>query len=133
MLSNRSVLALSALWVGALVHVDWHLGRPGPDHLSFGLPYHWLLGVVAFAPLPWILIRRWPESLARTSILVIGLGVALGQGLEPLGETILYHAGVEPFTSPARWRIFAEFLTAGLLAYVASGALSATKTSRRKA
>ena len=115
---------LSALWLGVLIHLDWHLGRPGPSHLSFGLPYHWLLGVVAFAPLPWLLRRRWPRSLTRASVLVIALGVVLGQGLEPLGEAILDH-GSEPFTNPVRWRIFGEFLATGVLTYLVSAVIAA--------
>jgi hypothetical protein len=124
------IVWLSAAWIGVLVHGDWHLGRPGPSHLSFGLPYHWLLAVFAFAPLPWILIRRWPNSLAQVSILVIAVGVALGQGLEPLGEVIHFHVGAEPFTNPLRWRIFAEFMVAGILAYLSSAAIAAKRAKR---
>jgi len=31
-------VGLGALWIGTFIHVDWHLDRPGHDHLSFGLP-----------------------------------------------------------------------------------------------
>lgn len=120
---------LSALWIGALIHVDWHVGRPGHDHLSFGLPYHWLLAVLTFAPLPWLLVRRWPKSANTASLVVIALGVFLGQGIEPLGEVILLQAGAEPFTNPVRWRVFGEFMAAGILTYLATYAL-ASKQAR---
>jgi hypothetical protein len=124
---------LTALWIGVLIHVDWHLGRPGHSHLSFGLPYHWLLAVVAFAPLPWLLIRRWPNSLTQASVVVIALGVVLGQGVEPLGEVIHFHVGAEPFTTPVRWRVFAEFMAAGMLAYLISAVIAGKRTDRTAA
>jgi hypothetical protein len=123
---------LSALWIGVLIHVDWHLGRPGHNHLSFGLAYHWLLGVITFAPIPWLLARRWPSVLKRASLVVIMLGVLLGQGVEPLGEVIHFHVGAEPFTNHFRWQVFAEFMTAGLLTYIVSASL-ALRQSRRAA
>lgn len=130
----KSPLALlAALWIGVAIHVDWHLGRPGHSHLSFGLSYHWLLAICTFVPLPWILIRRWPTSLAHVSILIIGLGVALGQGLEPLGEVIYFNVGAEPFTNPVRWRVFGEFMAAGILAYFASAAVAGRLTKRAAA
>ena len=118
---------LGALWIGTLIHVDWHLGRPGHDHLSLALPYHWVLAVLAFAPLPWLLVRRWSISIGMSAQL-IALGVLVGQGLEPLGELILYPAGPNPFTNPVRWRIFAEFMAAGVVTYLASAALAVKQT-----
>lgn len=110
----------TAAWIAVLIHVDWHLGRPGPDRLSFAFPYHWLLAVVAFAPLPWLLARRWPTALARVSALVIALGVVLGQGIEPLGEIVHAHGAADPFANTVRWRVLAEFMTAGLLSFMAA-------------
>ena len=115
---------LSALWIGVLIHVDWHLGRPGYDHLGFDLSYHWLLGIATFAPLPWLVVRRWPNSARGASLLVIALGVLVGQGIEPLGEVILFKSGAEPFTNPVRWRVFAEFMAAGIVTYLTSAALA---------
>ena len=125
---RSSLVWLSALWLGVLIHVDWHLGRPGPSHLSFGFPYHWLLALVAFGPLPWLLRRRWPNSLTQASVLVIALGVVLGQGLEPLGEVIHFDRGSEPFVNAVRWRIFAEFLAAGVLTYVLNAVIAGRRT-----
>jgi hypothetical protein len=110
----------SAVWIAVLIHLDWHLGRPGPDRLSFGWPYHWLLAVVAFAPLPWLIARRWPTAFVRVSAAVIVLGVALGQGIEPLGEVVHSHGAAEPFANSLRWRVFAEFLAAGVLTFMAA-------------
>jgi len=119
---------LSAVWIGALIHVDWHLGRPGHDHLSFGMPYHWLLAILTFAPLPWLLMRRWHKSPYAASVVAIALGILLGQGIEPLSEVILFQAGAEPFTNPVRWRVFGEFMAAGIATYLASTALVSKRT-----
>lgn len=119
---TRSPLVwLSALGIGVLMHVDWHLGRPGYDQLSFGLAYHWALGVITFAASAWLILPRWPGSKTPVSVLVIVLGVMVGQGIEPLGEMILFDA--QPFADPVRWRVFAEFMVAGIVGYGASAAL----------
>jgi hypothetical protein len=55
-------------------------------------------------------------------VLVILLGVALGQGFEPLGEAVHFRVGWDPFTNPVRWRVFAEFIGVGILTYFASAA-----------
>ena len=123
-MARSPLVWLAALWIGVLVHLDWHLARTGHDHLSFGWPYHWLLAFVTFTPLPWILLRRWPRSLPQASTLVLLIGIALGQGLEPLGEVVVSSGSWAPFTNPARWRAFAEFSGAGMLIYVASAALA---------
>jgi hypothetical protein len=129
MITSRLVW-LSALWIGVLIHLDWHLGRPGHSHLSFGLPYHWLLAVPTFAPVPWLIVRRRWTSFNQVSVVVIALGVALGQGVEPLGEAIHFHVGAEALTNPVRWRLFAEFMAAGLLSYLVSAALASKRAKR---
>jgi hypothetical protein len=127
MITSRSVW-LAAIWIAVLIHLDWHLGRPAHGHLSFGLPYHWILAIVTLGPLPWLLIRRWPTALLQASVVVLGLGVALGQVLEPLGEVMLYRVGAEPLTNPVRWRVFAEFMAAGILVYIASAVRARKRT-----
>ena len=122
---------LSAFWIGTLIHVDWHMGRPGHDHLSFGLPYHWLVAVLAFALLPWLLVRRWPDMAPRASVLVIALGVLIGQGIEPLSEVVFLNAGAEPFTNPVRWQVFAEFMLAGVFVYVVSTVVAVRQARAR--
>ena len=105
---------LAALWVGIMIHLDWHLGRPGHDHRSFDLAWHWLFAVPAFLPVAWLARRRWPGAPFRAAVMIAVLGVLLGQGVEPLAEVILFEDGYEPFTDPLRWRIFAEFVGVGL-------------------
>jgi hypothetical protein len=109
------VVWIAALWVGVMIHLDWHFGRPGHDHRSFNLTYHWLTALPTCVSLAWLALRRWPHSALSAGGLILGLGILLGQGLEPLGEVILFREGWEPFTDPVRWRIFAEFLAAGLI------------------
>lgn len=108
---------LSALWLGVMVHLDWHFGRHG-DHLSFNLAYHWLLAVPAFAPIPWLARRRWGSEARRAGWTILIVGVLLGQGLEPLGEVLLFPVGIEPLSNPVRWQIFATFLVAGLVVFL---------------
>lgn len=114
--SGSRAVCFGALWLGIMTHIDWHLGRPGHDHLSFHLSYHWLLALPAFLPLAWLAGTRWPNVAGRAGMRMILLGLLIGQVLEPLGEALLGE-GLEPFTNTTRWRVFAEFLAAGLLTF----------------
>jgi hypothetical protein len=114
---------LLAFLIGALIHIDWHLGRPYHDHLSFGFRYHWLLAVLTFAPLAWLILRRWPTTFVAASTFTILAGVILGQGVEPLSEVILFTRDWGPFSDPVRWRVFGEFTAAGLLTFALTGTL----------
>jgi len=107
---------LAALILAAGIHLDWHLGRPGHHaNLSFHLPYHWLLALPVFSGL-WLLVRwRWPDSPWKTAGLVILVGILLGQGLEPLGEVIASAGRHQPFAQAVRWKVFGEFILAGLV------------------
>jgi hypothetical protein len=124
---------LAALWIALMIHLDWHLGRPGHDHLSFDFPYHWVVAVPTFAPLPWLMLRRWPASFVQSSVLAIVIGVLLGQGLEPLGEVVYFPIGNEPFANPVRWRVFGEFILAGVLTYIGSAVLARRRLRQRAA
>ena len=120
-------LWLAALWIGVAIHVDWHLGRPGHHaDLSFGLPFHWLLALPVFAGLPVLARRRWPSAPRTAGVVIVLLGIVLGQGLEPLAEILTSPPGHAPFANTVRWQVFAEFLLAGI---VTSG-LAATLTHR---
>lgn len=127
-ISSRTWLA--ALWVGTMIHLDWHLGRPGHDHRSFHLAYHWLLALPAFGPLAWLTLRRWPGRPFRAMAGILVLGILLGQGLEPLGELIVSNGHSNAFASLVRWRIFGEFLGAGLLVFL-TAVLFRTRSSTR--
>jgi hypothetical protein len=105
----------AALWLGVMIHVDWHLGRSGHDHRSFDLAYHWLVAIPTFAPVAWLVLRRWPASALRSGTVILVLGVIMGQGLEPVAEAILFQAGIDPFANHERWRVFFEFMAAGLM------------------
>ena len=117
------LVALTALAVAFFVHVDWHLGRPGHvGGLSFHLHYHWLFAV----PTTWLIIAvasklGQGESLLgirRRELTIALLGVLIGQGLEPLWES--WELGNwAPFQNTDRWLIFAEFVAAGMIFYVA--------------
>ena len=92
------------------------------------MSYHWLLAILTFAPLPWMMMRRWPKSPYAASAVAIALGILLGQGIEPLSEVILFQVGAEPFTNPIRWRVFGEFMAAGIVTYLTSAALASRRT-----
>ena len=126
---KSGLIWVAALWLGSMIHLDWHLGRPGHDHRSFDFAYHWLLALVAFLPLAWLARREWPGNAVKAAAWIVVLGILVGQGLEPLGETVFLGVGTQPFTYPTRWRIFAEFMGAGLVALL----LSVPLLARRRA
>ena len=88
MLRSRS-LWMAIIGFAALVHLDWHAGRPGDGILDGNLPYHWVLGLVTGASLTWLATRYWPKNpwLAGATVLIVG--AALGQGAQPLSEVLL--------------------------------------------
>ncbi len=109
---------LGALWVGVMIHLDWHLGRPG-EHLSFHFRYHWILALPAFAPLAWLTLRRFGRAAIPAAATILVIGVLLGQILEPLTE------GPAALGNVRRWWIFVEFIAAGLVSYLLGLALAA--------
>ncbi len=110
MLRSR-LLWVAILGFAVIVHLDWHLGRPGQGPLDGNVPYHWVLGLLTGALLVWFGTRYWPTRSRRAAAAVVTLGAALGQGAEPLAEVLL-SGGWEPLTYPVRWRVFIEFLSA---------------------
>ncbi|MGH7568956.1 MAG: hypothetical protein ACREL9_08310 [Gemmatimonadales bacterium] len=129
-MSLRSLLSFRvALGIGLAIHIDWHLARPVHERLSFGWPGHWLLALPVFLAAGWYLTRGWPTAPARPAALSVGLGVVLGQVLEPLGEVLVYHATLAEVFEPTRLRAFAVFLAAGLVALAL--ALAARRAGRR--
>jgi hypothetical protein len=69
--------------------------------------------------------------LPQVSAVVLLLGIALGQGLEPLGEVIVSRGNWEPFTNLVRWRILGEFIGAGVIIYLMSAMLAVRWLHRR--
>jgi hypothetical protein len=126
MMVKSPVAWLAGLGLGLLIHVDWHLARPGENH-GFDLAYHWLIAIPTFASIAWLARRRWPRASLAAGAAIIVLGVLLGQGVEPLGEVVLFQAGAEPFVDPVRWRVFAEFMAAGVVTWLLAAALHARR------
>jgi hypothetical protein len=121
-------LAVTGLVLGAVIHVDWHLARPGSHHeLSFGLGWHWLLAAPAFLAV-YLVARRWrPERPLGAALKIVLIGVLAGQVLEPLGEVLLSGTWEWALHSH-RWRAFGEFLAAGLATLLLLLILSQRKT-----
>ena len=101
-----------------LVHVDWHVGRPGDGPLDGDLAYHWVLGLLTGGVLAWWSTRHWPTRDWRVGGTVLIVGTVLGQGVEPLAEVLL-SGSWEPLASPIRWRIFGQFVFATTATFVA--------------
>ena len=103
------------LLVAIAIHVDYHLGRGTPYPYSLDSPYHWILGLVTLAPVAWVVARLWPAAALTRLALVVGLGVFLGQIVEPWLETRIDTSGMAFGLDAERWRIFAEFMVAGVV------------------
>ena len=122
--------ALLTLFVAVVVHVDWHLARPAHHRLSLAWPQHWLFAAVAFAVVGWLIARRWPERPWRAAAVIVGAGILLGQGAEPLLESLLYRARFGYPVEPERWRAFFVCLAAGLPALALALTLCRPRTTR---
>jgi len=116
MASRGSVLS-AALFLGASIHLDWHLARHEHDGRSLGWDAHWLVAIPIFALAAWYLARRWPppDNPWRPAALSVALGILLGQVIEPLAEIIHYHATLADELEPARLTAFALFTVTGLV------------------
>ncbi len=126
-------LWLAALLLAVAIHLDWHLGRPGHHaDLSFALPYHWLLALPVFAGLQAFVQRRWPSESTMALGLSVLLGVLLGQGVEPLLELLSSPGDPSPFRNAERWRVFLEFMLAGIATLVMVAVLNLRRRSARR-
>ena len=103
-----------AIALAAVIHIDWHLARPAHHRLSLAWPNHWLFAAVAFAVVGCLIARGWPEAPVRAAAGIVGLGVLLGQGLEPVLEVLIYDGRLGYPSDPGRWGAFAVCLAAGL-------------------
>jgi hypothetical protein len=113
------VSCLAILSLAVLIHLDWHLGRPHHMRLSMEWGGHWLLAIPAFTLTGWYLAARFPDRLwAASALNLLGSAVA-AQVLEPLAENL--SDGRVTLAMPAeRWVAFAQFMSAGLMTYIAT-------------
>lgn len=122
---------LLALGLAVVVHADWHLARPAHGHhrLSFGLPYHWLVAIPAFALAAWAVARLWPGCFAAASFWIVAAGLVGAQLLEPVGEQVVYAHRWGIQMEPGRWAAFRACAVAGLAAYAGTAILLRTRRS----
>jgi hypothetical protein len=127
---HRHLFACLVVALAAVVHVDWHLARPLHHRLSLAWPHHWLFAAAAFAVVGCIVARAWPHAPLRTAAWVVALGLVLAQGIEPLLEVALYEHRLGYPHEPARWRVFAACVAAGLPALLLALWLCRPRTAR---
>ncbi len=106
---------LLGLVIGTLIHLDWHLARPG--HHGLDWPLHWLATALLFGVIGWGVARRWPSDRSRTAIIALIAGVLIGQLIEPLSEPLLFEHRFGYPVTPARWLAFWQAIGAGTLLY----------------
>ena len=121
------VLVWSAA-LAALVHVDWHVGRPTDMPPSLGWSMHWLLGIVTGIAMGWSFLRR-TESGGVDLVIALGLGLVLGQLVEPALEVVILQESFAAVNPAIRWELFATF-TLALMGGVAAAA-AYTRQGRR--
>lgn len=106
-----------------VIHADWHAARPLHHRWSLDLDWHWLLAVPVFVLAAAYLRRRSPGRLweaAAANLLLASFGA---QVIELLAEELYYEGRWVLMTDPLRWTVFAQFMAAGLLAFVATAAV----------
>ena len=115
---KRAVLAtiIAAALLGVIVHLDWHLGRPAHHGLSGDWSMHWLAGVLSGAGYALWAARVAPTRTVPWLIVVVLLGLFIGQIVEPAFELLYPDMTWALVLTPERWRIFAEFTVAFLIA-----------------
>lgn len=88
------------------------------ERLSLAWSQHWLLAVPVFAGAAWLTTRRWRTGFLVPTMLSVGLGIVMGQVIEPLAEALYYHEAVRESFEPLRVRAFIAFLAAGIVTLV---------------
>lgn len=117
------------LWsivLGALVHLDWHAGRPEHMRLSLDWQYHWVAGAVLGWLCAWQARGRSASATALFTIITT-TGILIGQGLEPVYELLTSDNGWRQIMPPIRWRLFFEFT----LSWLAGGGIALIALERR--
>ena len=115
------------VWAAALavlVHVDWHVGRPADMPPSLGWSLHWLLGIV----MGWSFLRRRGSQTEGVDLVIaLGLGLVLGQLVEPTLEVLIFQESFATVNPAVRWELFGTFilaLTGGVAAAAVGSRLS---------
>lgn len=106
-----------------VIHVDWHFARPLHHRWSLDLEWHWLLAIPVFALAAAYLRRRSPGRLWEAAAANLLLATVGAQVVEPILEELYYEHSLVLMTDPLRWTVFAQFVAAGLLAFVAAAAV----------
>lgn len=97
------------------IHLDWHLARSGSHgSLSGHFAQHWVFALPIFALLAVGIWRRPQGEQWQAAAWIIGIGVLIGQVLEPLYEMLESGLSWRWLVQALRWTAFAEFLAAGL-------------------
>lgn len=120
---------LLALLIAVIIHADFHVARPTHHRLSLGLSYHWVFAAIAFFLVSWIIARVWPEKPWRAAAGIAALGIALGQGVEPVLEYATNSGGLGYATEPSRWAAFFACIAAGIPALVIGVVAARSKRS----
>jgi hypothetical protein len=108
-------MIVAAVLLGALVHVDWHLGRPAHHPLSGDWRLHWLVGLasgVAYAL--WAARAAGARATSWFGTVVL-LGLVIGQIVEPATEVLFSDFSYQEVMPAVRWRIFFDFVVALLV------------------
>ena len=104
-----------AILVAALVHIDWHFGRPQSMRLSMDWDSHWLLGLGAGVWLSHSFARRLGSGRGGLALVATGLlGFILRQIVQPGLEAITSRVTFATANPPVRWSIFVAFSVAWL-------------------
>jgi hypothetical protein len=118
-----AILICQVLCLALLVHIDWHVGRPG-HHLSLQWQYHWVIGAIVFGWMGWRAGRSSAVNALRDALLLIAASLFIGHIVEALGEVVVYGDSWASVMPPIRWRIFVEFALAGVIAFAAAFAVA---------
>ena len=130
-MKTRPAAAISTvLLLAGVAHFDWHLGRPGHAHLSFGWPWHWVVGLVAFGIFGWVRGRREDPHSWRGALALSGAALFVAQVIEPLGEMVAFHLPWTAVMPLVRWRVFAEFVLSA--ASAGTGLFLVARRTRRR-
>lgn len=127
-------IAVFAVAVAVLIHLDWHVGRPRHMRYSLDWDFHWVLGLGAGIGMALIFVRRFGSGKAGPALLVTGmLGFLLGQIVQPALEAIGNSLAFGTVNPPVRWSVFAGFSIAWLAGSAVVLALALRRASAGRA